>query len=245
MTVLTIDPRITFRCNLAAIPTAPGFARVFLNQLLDLWGVDPDSAYSAALLITELTTNAIRHAGRDTGPETLQPGEVPRLVSLGAKISDTRLYVEVWDSAADKLPTVRSADLYDEQGRGLGIVSTLAHRWGTARASMPPRNIPGKITWFELELPTPPKPRNARPVDEPATAPEPQPAAEQPAIPGQAPAPPPPPLPLPRRQHRRAPVAHPPPRQPQPARQAARSTLAHLSVRGMETALRSIHAHPA
>jgi anti-sigma regulatory factor (Ser/Thr protein kinase) len=234
MTVLTIDPRIKFRCSLAALPTAPRLARQFLSQLLDLWGVDPDTTYSALVAISELVTNSIRHSGRATGPSTMQRGEVSQLIGISAQISMDRLYVEVWDGS-ETLPTPKDAADDAEEGRGLSIVTNLATRWGAHPAIL--RHIAGKVTWFEFKLPTPPQPRSARPANEPAAESEGEPAP----IPTQAfPA-----TTLPRRQPRRAPLAHPPPRQPQAARQNSRYDTSLAATQRLETALRNLQTQPA
>lgn len=248
MTVLVIDPNQMFRHTFKATETAPGLARAFLGQLLDLWGVDADSADSGLLLLSELATNALNHAqpspqsGRIPASRT---GEPPApYIGVGARISATCLYVEVWDNSTMP-PTLLHAAADDEHGRGVGIVATLAHRWGSAPAAQG-----GKIVWFELRLSVPPRPRTARPENEPAAQPGTQPATGRPAAPPQ----PPRIEPLPRRQHRRAPVAHPPPRQPQPARHASRRDfrraasrydVGRVAVQQLETALRSLHTQPA
>ena len=234
MTVLTIDPRIKFRCSLAAIPTAPSLARQFLTQLLDLWGVDPDTTYSALVVISELVTNSIRHSGRAMGPSTLRRGEVPQLVGISAQVAVDRLYVEVWDGS-EKLPTPKDAADDAEEGRGLWIVANLATRWGAHPAVL--RHVAGKVTWFEFTLPTPPQPRSARPASEPAAESEGQPAP----IPAQAR----PTTTLPRREPRRAPLAHPPPRQTQATRQHSRYDTSFAAMQRLETALRHLQTQPA
>lgn len=229
MTVLTIDPRIKFRCSLAAIPGAPGLGRHFLAQLLDLWGVDAESAESALLLLSELVTNSVRHAGRPSGPATLQRGEVPQLVAISAQISTGRLYIEVWDSSPN-VPTVKDVDEDAEDGRGMHIVSCLAHKWGCHPAIL--RHTPGKVTWFELELPSPPNPRQARPANEAAAQPVSDPAPQRPAPPQAAM--------LPRRQAQRAPVVHRPPHQAQTIGPVSRYDTSLAAMQRLEAALLSL-----
>ena len=91
-------------------------------------GCDTDDA---ALLVTEVATNALRHGG---------PGVDLWVRPLGAD----GLRVELIDGRADALPQVRDPDSDEEGGRGLLIVSALARSWGTERLSA------GKCVWFEL-----------------------------------------------------------------------------------------------
>ena len=91
-------------------------------------GVDADDA---ALLVTELASNALRHGG---------PG-----VDLWVRPADgDGLRVELVDGHATSLPVVRTPGPDAEGGRGLLIVSALARSWGTERLSA------GKCVWFEL-----------------------------------------------------------------------------------------------
>ncbi len=80
------------------------------------------------LLVSELTTNALRHAA---GPFEVRVRAEPRV------------RVEVRDSST-RLPTVRDLDATEESGRGLHIVGELARAWGTEERA------DGKVVWFEL-----------------------------------------------------------------------------------------------
>jgi len=91
-------------------------------------GVDVDDA---ALLVTELASNALRHGG---------PG-----VDLWLRpATGGGLRVELVDGRATSLPRVQAPDADAEGGRGLLIVTVLARSWGTDRLSA------GKCVWFEL-----------------------------------------------------------------------------------------------
>ena len=81
---------------------------------------------------SELVTNAVRYAQGTIGL---------RLVLEGG------LFIEVVDDSA-AVPRLRYAEDDDERGRGLQVVSQLAHRWGTRRAGS------GKVVWCELTVPT-------------------------------------------------------------------------------------------
>jgi hypothetical protein len=83
------------------------------------------------LLISELTTNAARHASRSIGL---------RLVMTG------HLRCEVYDDD-HTLPIPRHALPTDESGRGLELVQHLGTRWGSSHTDT------GKVVWFELAAP--------------------------------------------------------------------------------------------
>jgi anti-sigma regulatory factor (Ser/Thr protein kinase) len=86
----------------------------------------------AVLLVSELVTNAVRHA-RDTGAIGLE------LASVG-----TGLRVEVQDGDPHWRLKPSSPD-DDESGFGFVLVDSLAGRWGIRRVSA------GKAVWVELD----------------------------------------------------------------------------------------------
>ncbi len=84
---------------------------------------------TAALLVSEVATNALVHGS----------GEVHvRVLSRGGA-----LRVEVQDGSP-QMPRPRAAGLLEEGGRGLALVESLAADWGVT----PERA--GKTVWFEL-----------------------------------------------------------------------------------------------
>ena len=87
---------------------------------------------TAVLLVSELVTNALRHAG-DTGAIGLE------LTSAG-----TWLRVEVQDGDPHWRVSRSPADC-DESGFGFVLVDSLAARWGVRRVSA------GKAVWVELD----------------------------------------------------------------------------------------------
>ena len=108
-------------------------ARRFTRATLTSWGLTALTDVSE-LLVSELVTNALRHAGP------------PRQLRL---FRDRSLTVEVAD-AAHQLPLLRQLDenaTEVESGRGMRLVNELAHRWGSRTTRH------GKVVWFELELP--------------------------------------------------------------------------------------------
>jgi GAF domain-containing protein/anti-sigma regulatory factor (Ser/Thr protein kinase) len=103
-------------------------ARRLTAELASQMHVDVDDA---ALLVTELASNALRHGG---------PGVDLWLRPLG----EGGLRVELVDGRAGPLPRITRPDDDAEGGRGLLLVSALAREWGTERLSA------GKRVWFEL-----------------------------------------------------------------------------------------------
>jgi anti-sigma regulatory factor (Ser/Thr protein kinase) len=99
-------------------------ARRFVASLV----TQPEARETGELLVSELTTNALCHAG---GPFEVRVQAEPRL------------RVEVRDRS-HRWPAVKDADPTDEGGRGLHIVRQLAKAWGTEERP------DGKVVWFEL-----------------------------------------------------------------------------------------------
>ena len=84
---------------------------------------------TAALLVSEVATNALVHAA----------GRIQVRVRLRGGV----LRVEVADSSPD-LPAPRRAGTLDEGGRGLTLVDVLASSWGVESDEF------GKVVWFEV-----------------------------------------------------------------------------------------------
>ncbi|MET2717787.1 SpoIIE family protein phosphatase [Streptomyces harbinensis] len=128
-----IAPEDAAQWRLAAAPEEAGRARRLVREQLRRWGLAA-VADTAVLLVSELVTNAVRHAR--TGSVEL------RLVRSDA------LLCEVADDGHD-LPVLLDARETDEAGRGLTVVSRLASGWGSSRTDR------GKAVWCELPLPRP------------------------------------------------------------------------------------------
>ncbi|WEO99786.1 sodium/proline symporter PutP [Streptomyces sp. FXJ1.172] len=116
--------------DLPTDPAAVAHARSLAVQQLTEWDV-PDLTFTTELIVSELVTNAIRHA---TGPICLR------------LIRDRGLICEVSDASSTS-PRMHHARTTDEGGRGLLIVAQLAHRWGTRYTAT------GKIIWTEQVVP--------------------------------------------------------------------------------------------
>ncbi|MER5217571.1 ATP-binding protein [Streptomyces sp. NPDC002838] len=117
-----------------ADPGAVRTARAVVRGRLRDWNLD-SLADLAALLVSELVTNSLRHATGPIGVRLVRPA------GLGGV-----LLVEVSDPLPDP-PRERVARPDDEGGRGLQLVAHSSRRWGTRP------DEEGKTVWFELAVP--------------------------------------------------------------------------------------------
>ena len=114
---------------LKAGSTAPAEARSQVQEAILFWDVPVDPSV-AALLTSELVTNAIRH-------------ETGGTVTLTIRCSFDQLRVDVYDTSRS-MPVVVDASDDAETGRGLMLVATLSADWGFYRTSE------GKAVFFTL-----------------------------------------------------------------------------------------------
>ncbi|MER5792070.1 SpoIIE family protein phosphatase [Streptomyces sp. NPDC001980] len=126
-----LDDEHTAYWTVPSDPSAVAGVRAAATDLLRDWGLK-EEAFTLELILSELVTNAIRHA---TGP-------------VGVRlIHDRCLICEVSDGSSVS-PHLRRAATMDEGGRGLFLVAQFADRWGT-------RYTPaGKVIWTEQWLGT-------------------------------------------------------------------------------------------
>jgi anti-sigma regulatory factor (Ser/Thr protein kinase) len=117
------------RTRLAAEPRSAWLARGFVTSTLTEWGVT-GVLEPAALLTSELVTNAVVHARSD--------------IELVMRCEDGRVRIEVVDRCEDP-PVRRSATPEQTSGRGLALVDALALSWGVN-----PLPEAGKSIWFEV-----------------------------------------------------------------------------------------------
>jgi two-component sensor histidine kinase len=110
---------------------APGGARDALRRFP---GLDDDVRATAALLLSELVTNAVRHSG----------AEEHDVIEVGFSATGA-LHVDVIDRGPGILRRVADGRADEDGGRGLMIVALLASRWGADRGA------PSRV-WFELDL---------------------------------------------------------------------------------------------
>ena len=121
---------------LPAQSTAPGAAREKLALVLRNWRLD-EILDTATLLVSELVTNAVRHAGSS--------------VRITVTVEGARVRTSVWDQNLAPLPapaSLGSTDVIEdlaEGGRGLYLVQEMADNWGADTTA------DGKCVWFELQ----------------------------------------------------------------------------------------------
>ncbi|WP_328666084.1 ATP-binding protein [Streptomyces sp. NBC_00322] len=117
-------------------PRCVSLARVELRKILAVWGLTRIED-AALVVLSELITNAVRHA-------RVSPG---REIETRYQLTCDGVRVEVHDSA-DGWPQKRDADSDSEGGRGLVLVSALADQWGVSE-----RGGVGKSVWALMSVP--------------------------------------------------------------------------------------------
>jgi DNA-binding NarL/FixJ family response regulator len=109
-------------------------ARRFVSQALSSWDDDEgDLTDTVTLLVSELVTNAVVHAGSE--------------VEVMVRLTSSAARIEVTDASPESI-SPRDAGSEDDSGRGLALVGSLAQRWGVRAA---PGG--GKTIWFEVSRP--------------------------------------------------------------------------------------------
>lgn len=128
-----VTPSRSVAMEVPAEPTAPGRVRRWMTAQLAEWAV-PDAVIGAAVLCTsELTTNALLHAGTAARVE----------IDLSAE----RLLVSVADSGTRGTVTRPNTDALSSRGRGLSLIEQLSDAWGTDPS------VRGSTVWFEMLIP--------------------------------------------------------------------------------------------
>jgi anti-sigma regulatory factor (Ser/Thr protein kinase) len=119
------------RVTLPSGHQAPGLARQATRDALVAWRL-AHVAETAVLIMSELVTNAVRHArGTDA-------------IGLGLERTGTRLRIEVQDADAC-WPRLRVPGQDDDSGFGCVLVDALADNWGVRETAT------GKAVWAELD----------------------------------------------------------------------------------------------
>jgi anti-sigma regulatory factor (Ser/Thr protein kinase) len=127
--------------NLPVGPEAPQLARRHLDTLAER--LDGARLYELRLLVTELVTNCVRHAG-------LTPSDS---IGFDVFVSSNRTRVEVSDAgqgfddaATGSAPEAAEDPVLSSRGSGWGLhlVEQLSDRWGITREN-------GTRVWFEVD----------------------------------------------------------------------------------------------
>ncbi len=124
-------------------PASASRARRLVREVLERHGHE-ELVDSATLLVSEVVTNAVLHAGTSIG--------------LRCRIGTDVVRLEISDGSS-VLPSIRHYDEIASTGRGLSLVAALSQAWGLVPDEF------GKTVWFEFR---------SEPVgdDEPAAAQE-------------------------------------------------------------------------
>jgi LuxR family transcriptional regulator, maltose regulon positive regulatory protein len=125
-------PRLSERLALGPVPTAAGAGRAFVGEVCGRWGLG-GLAGSAALVASELVTNAVVHART--------------ALELRVELRGPQLRVAVRDRDPN-LARVLVAKEGTGRGLGLGIVERVATAWGVRQ-----EGAGGKTVWCTLDLP--------------------------------------------------------------------------------------------
>lgn len=128
-----VAPSRSAAMEMPAEPTAPSRVRHWLKAQLGAWQVPEAVIGSAVLCISELTTNALLHAGTAAQVEI--------------DLSPERLLVSVADSGTRGTVTRARTDTLSSRGRGLGLIEQLSDAWGTDPT------VRGSTVWFEILIP--------------------------------------------------------------------------------------------
>lgn len=114
-----------------------GAARKRVTADLRSAGIFEPTETDAAIVVSELMTNALRHANP-------LPGAVIR---VGWELATDHVEVEVSDGGGSTLPCLGEPGQSATSGRGLGIVEKLSRRWGV-------RQDGDELTvWAEVPMP--------------------------------------------------------------------------------------------
>jgi serine phosphatase RsbU (regulator of sigma subunit)/anti-sigma regulatory factor (Ser/Thr protein kinase) len=129
-----LKPSRSASMEVPAEPTAPSRVRHWMTEQLTAWRV-PEAVVGAAVLCTsELTTNALLHAGT--------------AARVAIDLSPERLLVSVADSGTRGTVTRAQTDTLSSRGRGLGLIEQLSDAWGTDPT------VRGSTVWFEILIPS-------------------------------------------------------------------------------------------
>lgn len=108
-------------------------ARAWVEGLLRGWGVPMAGVHNAALVLSEMATNACRQS------------QEPFRLHLAVEREPREIVVEVFDHS-DRLPRLATSDATRTEGRGLQVVDQLSVGWGVREEH------DGKSVWARLSI---------------------------------------------------------------------------------------------
>lgn len=124
-----MERRVTF----PLVPDAPSHARGVVGQ--ELASLSTKVREDATLLVSELVTNAVRHA----------PASERSEIELRIRNEPRRIRVVVADPGVGFVPAPRRPTMADASGWGLYLVDRIADRWGVLTEDR-------TEVWFEIDL---------------------------------------------------------------------------------------------
>jgi anti-sigma regulatory factor (Ser/Thr protein kinase) len=115
---------------LAALPTAPFCARRRARAVLQGWGMGSEIVETAELLVSELTTNAVKFTEQAQEPRWKHSSDLEGVerISLTLRYLTGQVMIEISDSDVNP-PQMADADVNAESGRGLMLVDALSKEW--------------------------------------------------------------------------------------------------------------------
>jgi len=148
-------PRVATRTP-ALTPRSVTTARAFTLRTMLRWGV-ADRSHDVASAVSELLTNALRHALPQEhalpqdGAASWPAG--PGRIRLGLLCAGHGVLCAVADPSS-AAPVLRQPDWLDESGRGLHLVASLSESWGYC--ATPDQH--GKVVWATFTATRRPQP---------------------------------------------------------------------------------------
>jgi anti-sigma regulatory factor (Ser/Thr protein kinase) len=123
--------------DLKAEASAAGDSRRFVRRVCSSWALGEERIDTAALLVSELVTNAV------------EAPVVPACADLqviGVRLVERKdsFVIEVWDTSPQPPRLIESSE-DSEDGRGLQLVHALSIRWGYCGTG-----TDSKVVWCEL-----------------------------------------------------------------------------------------------
>jgi anti-sigma regulatory factor (Ser/Thr protein kinase) len=127
-------PVTTEKWTLPVSVTAPAMARSAASPFAQTLG--PDRRNDFLLLVSELVTNSVRHAG------TIPVDSIDLIIHVDKK----RARVEVHDPGPAFELALRQPLPTDRSGWGFLLVDKVAQRWGVEKRATT------NVAWFEMDL---------------------------------------------------------------------------------------------